>query len=72
LLGIPSAELLKYFHDAAKALDFLNSARHDLGNGLVAVHHCDIKPANIMLMGDGAVIDGDISGGGANDDQALR
>jgi serine/threonine protein kinase len=52
--GIPVEELLIYMSEAAKAIDFLNSPRHDLGDGLVSIQHCDIKPANIMLVG-GAV-----------------
>ncbi len=54
--GIPVDELLGYMSDAAKAIDFLNAPRHQADSGLVAVHHCDIKPANIMLVGDSAVV----------------
>ena len=55
-LGIPVPELLGYMEDAAKAIDFLNAPRHDLGDGPVAIHHCDIKPENIMIVGDLAVV----------------
>ena len=34
----------------------LNSPRHELGDGPVAIHHCDIKPENIMILGDLAVV----------------
>lgn len=54
--GIPPQELLGYIEDAAKAIDFLNTQRHELGEGQVAIHHCDIKPENIMILGDLAVV----------------
>ena len=54
--GIPVDELLDYMEDAAKGIDFLNSPRHDLGGDPVAVQHCDVKPQNIMLVGNSAVI----------------
>ena len=50
--GIPEDELLDYMEGSARAIDFLNSPRHDLGSGPVAIQHCDIKPQNIMLVGD--------------------
>ena len=52
--GLPVSELLDYMVESAKAIDFLNAPQHDLGDGLVSIQHCDIKPANIMLVG-GAV-----------------
>ncbi len=54
--GIPPRELLSYMEDSAKGLDFLNEPRHDLGNGPVAIQHCDIKPANIVLYGNAAML----------------
>lgn len=54
--GFPLDELIGYIEDAAKAIDFLNSPRHELGDGPVAIHHCDIKPENIMILGDLAVV----------------
>jgi len=54
--GIPVDELLDYMADAAKGIDFLNSPRHDLGEGPVAIQHCDIKPQNIVLVGNSAVV----------------
>lgn len=56
LSGIPVAELLNYIEDAARALDHLNSPRHDLGNGPVAIQHCDVKPQNILVVGDAAQV----------------
>ena len=54
--GIPSDELILYMQDAAKGLDFLNQPNHDLGDGPVAIQHCDVKPANIVTLGNSAVI----------------
>jgi serine/threonine protein kinase len=56
LPGIPVRELLGYMEDAAKAIDFLNQPRHELGAGPVAIQHCDIKPQNILLVGDTAQV----------------
>jgi len=53
LAGIPLDELLDFMEGSARAIDFLNTARHDLGGPQpVAIQHCDIKPQNIMLVGD--------------------
>jgi serine/threonine protein kinase len=47
--GIPPGELLRYMLQAAEAIDFLNEPRHDLGGGSpTSIHHCDIKPANLL------------------------
>ncbi len=54
--GIPPAELLDYLEDAARGLDFLNSPRHDLGDGPVAIQHCDVKPQNILIVGAAAQV----------------
>ncbi|MEX0714476.1 MAG: serine/threonine-protein kinase [Pirellulales bacterium] len=56
LEGIPQKELLGYMEDAARAIDYLNSPRHNLGAGLAAVQHCDIKPFNIMIVGGAAQV----------------
>lgn len=54
--GIPPEELVEYMHAAAHGIDFLNRPTHDLGNGPISIQHCDIKPQNIMLLGDSAQI----------------
>lgn len=53
--GIPPKELLTLMDEAAKGLDYLNSSRDPhLGTG--ALQHCDVKPANIVLVGSSAVV----------------
>ena len=54
--GIPIDELLDYMHDAARAIDFLNSPRHESISGPVGIQHCDIKPQNILIVGGAAQI----------------
>jgi serine/threonine protein kinase len=54
--GIPVKELLQYMDEAAKGIDFLNAPIHEFGQGLTALQHCDIKPANIVLLGTSAVV----------------
>ncbi|MCA9134176.1 MAG: protein kinase, partial [Planctomycetales bacterium] len=53
---IPPEELLMYLMDAARALDFLNSARHDYDGEQVAVQHGDVKPENLVLLGGSVVL----------------
>lgn len=54
--GIPVTELLTYMEEAAKGIDYLNQGKHDLGDGLFAVQHCDIKPANMLLVGGSVMV----------------
>lgn len=49
LQGIPPDELLEYLEAAAKAIDYLNSAQHN-------IQHCDIKPQNILIVGGAAQV----------------
>jgi formylglycine-generating enzyme required for sulfatase activity len=42
--GIPVAELLKYMAEAAKGIDYLN--------GALNIQHGDIKPPNLLLIGN--------------------
>jgi formylglycine-generating enzyme required for sulfatase activity/serine/threonine protein kinase len=53
LPGIPRDELLDYFQQAARGIDFLNEARHVLveGGQPAAIQHGDIKPQNLLLVG---------------------
>jgi serine/threonine protein kinase len=38
--------------DAAEALDFLNTRQHWVNGRRVAIQHCDVKPGNLLLVGD--------------------
>ncbi len=53
--GIPRGELLEYFTEAAKGIDFLNRPKSEGGHG---IQHRDIKPQNILVSG-GSVKVGD-------------
>lgn len=54
--GIPPRELIRYVHDAARGIDYLNEPVHDLGYGPVPIIHCDIKPANLLIVGRGVQV----------------
>ena len=54
--GIPADELLDFMDQAAKGIDYLNHRKHDLGSGPVSIQHCDIKPDNIMVVGDSILV----------------
>jgi serine/threonine protein kinase/Tfp pilus assembly protein PilF len=57
LAGIPFSELLAIMGEVARVIDFLNEPRHELdGKTEVAIHHRDIKPQNIMLLGGGVKV----------------
>ncbi len=52
--GIPTEELLGYIEGAAKGVDYLNQPIHNLGpdERSVSIIHGDIKPANMLIVGD--------------------
>jgi len=54
LPGIPAAELLIYMEQAARGIDYLN--RSDSAKGKKEIQHGDIKPQNILLVGEGVQI----------------
>jgi serine/threonine protein kinase len=41
-----------YLRQAAMALDFLNTRRHNFEGRQVAFQHCDVKPSNLLLTGE--------------------
>jgi serine/threonine protein kinase len=49
---IEPEQVCLYLTQAAKALDFLNSRQHAFEGKIVAFQHCDVKPANMLLIGD--------------------
>ena len=53
--GIPPKELLGLIEESAKGLDYLNFSP-ELNSGASSLQHCDVKPANIVLVGDSAVV----------------
>ncbi len=56
-VGIPLSELLVFMSEVAGVVDFLHEPRHELdGKRDVAIHHRDIKPQNIMLLGRGVKV----------------
>ena len=53
---IPVEELLIYMMDAARALDYLNTQRHEYAGEIVAVQHGDVKPENLVLLGGSVLL----------------
>jgi serine/threonine protein kinase/Flp pilus assembly protein TadD len=56
LTGIPTAELLDYMEESAKAIDYLNNDSYETGVKRAGVQHCDIKPHNILIAGTSAQV----------------
>ncbi len=54
--GIPRNELLRYMEGAARGLDLLHRPIHVLDEDRVAIIHGDIKPHNILVVGEDAQI----------------
>ena len=55
--GIPADELLSYMEDTARGLDFLNQSDHGLGaDDPGPIQHGDIKPLNLLLVGNATQI----------------
>jgi len=54
--GIPERELIRYMEHAADGIDYLNEPIHDFGQGPASIIHCDIKPANLLIVGGGVQV----------------
>jgi serine/threonine protein kinase len=52
--GMPLKELLRHMAEAAKGIDYLNEPVHPPGNSPII--HCDIKPANLLIVGGGVQV----------------
>lgn len=50
--SIPADILTPYMVQAAAGIDFLNARQHVFEGRKVGFQHCDIKPSNILLVGD--------------------
>ncbi|HEY8504897.1 MAG TPA: protein kinase, partial [Gemmataceae bacterium] len=50
--AIPPEFLAAYTEQAAEALDYLNARRHVLDGKRVGIQHGDVKPNNILLVGE--------------------
>jgi serine/threonine protein kinase len=55
-VGIPTDVLLDHMEDAAKGIDYLNLPIHDLGKGPLSIIHGDIKPQNLLIVGNSVQI----------------
>jgi serine/threonine protein kinase, bacterial len=49
---IPPEILGPYMNQAAAGLDFMNSRNHSFEGRNVGFQHCDVKPSNMLLIGD--------------------
>jgi len=54
LIELPKLGL--YLHQVAESLDFLNLRKHRIDGRLVSLQHGDIKPSNILLLNDQAML----------------
>lgn len=52
--ALPPNLTVGYLRQIASALDFLNSRRHIFDGRSVGFQHCDVKPSNILLVGEQA------------------
>jgi serine/threonine-protein kinase len=51
---LPPEYVCYFLGQIASGLDFLNTRQHNLGGQRVAFRHCDVKPSNLLLVGDNA------------------
>lgn len=50
--ALEAEETCYYLFQAARALDYLNTRQHLIDGRRVAFQHCDVKPSNLVMMGD--------------------
>ena len=49
---LPPDHVCSFLSQAAEALDFLNERQHLVNDQRVAFRHCDVKPSNLLVVGD--------------------
>jgi serine/threonine protein kinase, bacterial len=49
---LPANLIVGYLKQAASALDFLNAREHTFEGKAVGFQHCDVKPSNLLLVGE--------------------
>ncbi|MBO0699390.1 MAG: protein kinase [Zavarzinella sp.] len=49
---LPANLIVGYLKQAAGALDFLNAREHTFDGRTVGFQHCDVKPSNLLLVGE--------------------
>jgi serine/threonine-protein kinase len=49
---VTAQQIWRYLSQAADALDFLNTPKHRLYGQRVALRHGNVKPSNLLLVGD--------------------
>lgn len=54
--GMTPEEVCPLLMQAADGLDFLNTRQHMIGGARVSIQHCDVKPSNLLLVGDSVVL----------------
>lgn len=52
--ALPAPLTIGYLRQAASALDYLNARQHDYERHRVGFQHCDVKPSNLLLVGETA------------------
>lgn len=50
--ALPPVLVAGYLKQAALALDFLNARRHTFDGRQIGFMHCDVKPSNLLLVGE--------------------
>jgi serine/threonine protein kinase, bacterial len=49
---IPPDHICSFLRQAAAAIDFLNARQHPVNGQRVSIRHCDVKPSNLLVMGE--------------------